>query len=1028
MDTFGLLLRKLAELSLLSTIIAVPLMYHLSLSSGQLGRLQEFLASFGVDESSRLFANEIQPFLGGLMPTLEMKFSAWFLLGIVMFAGYVAMKVFEGITRRSVYRDRLPQISTGGRLIRLIPLFFLTAFLVYALASILFWPPEIPLEAAQLSGSVAGGTKQSSVGAWIGERLGGGGFFYSMTAWLQVVFALFFLLVAEDLIRRRRFVFKIFALLLGVGLFNGLIVILQKVEFEPLMEIWVRFGEDNVRNRLGAFIGHNTGVASFLLAPLLISLTWLIADTPPRSRLVGVLLTIIILVSSLALLLTQSRAIIPLAVLMAGVLIFLLWRRSCLRPGTRIYIWLPVALLFLVLTQLVPTRFNPLYRQDVSLAERVSEFRPERLMTETRLRILAVSSANLIPESPFLGHGFGTFQYVYPEAQGQYFQDNPRSALAPTPLRTQRAHNEYLQLLVETGLAGLGLGLLALIFYLKNGLRVMQRTLMPHHIAIQAGVFVSILGLLLHCTVDFPLRVPPIALVLVLLLAIWGAGERIWIYPMLPPREDEDEDMPSQESVSRTAAGGPKKRFALLAAGALILAVLLAGVCALSVNSIIRFQSTATLLSRGEAMLRAFAQRPDQTPLLYEGYHDIKWAKRIFWISGPANRLMGQARYYTARENYLQSESLFELAAENQSNEGAPQERASQAAQVRGLARQVSLAAINDVNMSLSEEHFHKIYQLRYTIYSLLSRYTSGEESEEYRASAVADLQRAVTMNPGDPFALKAYIEILESGFRENYSEIVYYLGLLHHFHPVFFNEQVFQRVLDARALGMDQDAFDKMKLIAEAVPEDPVYRQVLAASAVSAGNVEMAVEIATSLLEQRTANSKNRPLREGANMVLATAYIEAGQYESALRLLQAADQYQSVEPSEVLALRLYALEATDEDGEADLIRAQLESLGEEAPRHYQIAGLIALRVFRQPEEAVYWLEKRRDATVPGLAMDLRGRVALARAYAELEQWEELRELIPAIDGEGETPYSRRLSALIVQELRSQLPGEGDQP
>jgi O-antigen ligase len=49
----------------------------------------------------------------------------------------------------------------------------------------------------------------------------------------------------------------------------------------------------------------------------------------------------------------------------------------------------------------------------------------------------------MLVKKPFLGWGLGAFPIVYPEFRSFY-----------TTLFVNQAHNDYLQLLVETGLAG----------------------------------------------------------------------------------------------------------------------------------------------------------------------------------------------------------------------------------------------------------------------------------------------------------------------------------------------------------------------------------------------------------------------------------------------------------------------------------------------------------------------------------------------------------------------------------------------
>lgn len=1008
----GLMLRKFTELSLLSILVAVPLMYQFSLPGEGILALREWFGLEGAGPARQAFILEhLEPYLTGMLPTLESKFSVWFVLGVITIAGYVAMRFYEGITQRSLY-DNTCDLMAGTRRAphRFVPLVMITLFLAWGLASILLWPPGMPPEAAALMGGA--GPEMEGASAWIADNLGGGGFFYSMTAWAQIVFAFIFFLVCEDLIRDRRFVGKILILIVTMGFLNALTVLLLKVEFEPLMNIWTRFSENDARNRLGAFIGHNTGVASFLMAPLFISLVWIVVIKPRRDQWLRIFLVMAVLMMALAMLLTQSRAVVPITIGLNVFLFWLLFQRSCLLPHSRLYIWFPVALIFVMMTQLLPLKINPLYREDVTLVQRAGEFRPERLLTETRLRIVVVSLSRLFPEAPFLGHGFGSFQYVYPKAQGEYFMANPRSRLAPTPLRTQRAHNEYLQTLVETGVVGLGLLLIGVFFLLRGGWRVMRRTLMPHHTGIQAAVFCSIVALLLHCVVDFPLRVPPLAMTLVFLLAIWSACDRLWLFPMLPPSEDadpipnvEDPENPNPTPTPRRPSGGLS-----IAAATVLLAVALAG--AVSILGVLfnRFQTSAVLAFRGDQLLKAYQDNPGSRGFLLEGTADVKAARRVFWASGTNHRLNAYA-------NYLQSRFQYQVA--DQISRDGDYEKAGKA---REYAEAMAGAAIKDINLALSDERFDKMYLLRHSVKASIAANSTGEKREVLQEDALLDLYRAVEMNIGDSSAIYTLITKLEEDYRANYTEIIRYLGILHHFHEGYFQERIFGRVLDGLSVAENQDAYDKMRMIAEAVPNDLLYRQVLGTTALNANDLVYAREVANSILENTADTPAQRPARENAHMLLTGVAIKQGDYELALRMIDEAGSFESVQPSDLVALHLYALQnAGGPEAELKQLRSRIEYLGQENPLHYQIAGIVAYQTFGMPGEAIYWLEKRLDVRKGIPPMNLQGRVILARSYAAVGEWDKLEDLLPTIPRAESSPYERRLAEHIVYTLNQRL-------
>ncbi|CAN5390426.1 hypothetical protein BH09SUM1_BH09SUM1_34020 [soil metagenome] len=1022
MDALGWLgfsLRKFAELSLLATLVAVPMMYQFSISPRAMQELQTELFA---DSRTEFFVTQLQPYLAGFMPVLESKFSAWFILGTAMGAAYLSARVLEAVFHRRFFpTTETTYQNPQKRRFRMVPLLAIVGYLVYSLASFLFWPPNVPQEAMLLAGGAAKAAKGL---ASIAERAGGGGFFFSMQSWMQLAFALVFFLVAEDLIRERHFVNKLLGVLLGVGVVNALTVVLLQVRFAPLMEVWVKFGPDEIRNNLGAFVGHNTGVSSFLMAPLLISITWLMGIQPQRRPAFRLLLTLSALLMMLAIVLAQSRAVIPILCVCIPLLVFMLSRRSTLVHRSRLFLWLPVALGLILLTQLVPSSQNPLYRSDISLAERAANFKPTRLLTETRLRILAVCASQLLPERLLFGHGFGTFQYVYAKAQGEYFEDNPRSLLAPTALRTPQAHDDFLQVLVETGVTGLAIVLLGIGFLLRGGWNVLRRTLMPYHVATQVGLFVSILALLAHCAFDFPTRIPPIAISMTVLFAIWSAGDRVWLFPLRPASALEAPpigDPERRSTISRVAIQLSRRSFATastIVGGALSL-VAIAVVANGAAAAISPFQSWSTLLVRGQLKLDQYRQLDSTQGVsvdsrqnaIADAYDDFRQAQRIYWVSGEANLSKGQAEYYRARLLYQSAD------AEAKNNQ------LKTAAGLRDYANQLCSSAINDINMALSEERFHGMYQMRAAIYQLRAQNTLSPKREEFTALFMEDLRRAANMNPGDPATLLQMVRALEGNPIANRTEIVHYMGTMNHYHPDFFRKQVYGRVLDAVALSELEEAVQLFSFVKQAAPDDEDFRIADAVLDVRTGFVDRARQNMEALLRTEAEKKKSAlDLDTMAQAVLIEADIASGKLVSAEnRLRSERDDLEKMSPNSVAPM-LYLLAKKRGDPRATVfgLEKPVLEICQKNPAMYQVTGDMAFKVFHDNQTAIEYLERRRIAPTPGLPMDMLGLVCLAKARAQLGEWDKVRELLPEIDKAKGSPFAKFLTRQITEGMRRQ--------
>jgi O-antigen ligase len=98
---------------------------------------------------------------------------------------------------------------------------------------------------------------------------------------------------------------------------------------------------------------------------------------------------------------------------------------------------------------------------------------------------------------PVLGWGLGTFPTVYPGYRTFY-----------TNLFVNEAHNDYAQLLVETGLLGFGLMLWFLVRLYQYGLPTSRRWELKWDGAVSLAALLGCTGILFHSFVDFNLQIP----------------------------------------------------------------------------------------------------------------------------------------------------------------------------------------------------------------------------------------------------------------------------------------------------------------------------------------------------------------------------------------------------------------------------------------------------------------------------------------------------------------------------------------
>ena len=115
----------------------------------------------------------------------------------------------------------------------------------------------------------------------------------------------------------------------------------------------------------------------------------------------------------------------------------------------------------------------------------------------------------MLIKRPFLGWGLGAFPIVYPEFRSFY-----------TTFFVNQAHNDYLQLLVETGLAGFSIAVWFLVLVFRRGAGKLKNWSETASGAMTVAALLGCVGILVHSFVDFNLQIPANAALFYVLCAI----------------------------------------------------------------------------------------------------------------------------------------------------------------------------------------------------------------------------------------------------------------------------------------------------------------------------------------------------------------------------------------------------------------------------------------------------------------------------------------------------------------------------
>jgi len=138
-------------------------------------------------------------------------------------------------------------------------------------------------------------------------------------------------------------------------------------------------------------------------------------------------------------------------------------------------------------------------------------------------------SIRMFAAHPFLGSGLGTFATVFPRYRtffDGFFVNN--------------AHDDYLELLLECGLAGFGIAVWFLEVLYREGFRNLRLARQYRAATISAAALAGCTGLLAHSFVDFNLHIPANAALFYVLCAI-ATASRGHARRALPPQRAQIE-------------------------------------------------------------------------------------------------------------------------------------------------------------------------------------------------------------------------------------------------------------------------------------------------------------------------------------------------------------------------------------------------------------------------------------------------------------------------------------------------------
>lgn len=121
---------------------------------------------------------------------------------------------------------------------------------------------------------------------------------------------------------------------------------------------------------------------------------------------------------------------------------------------------------------------------------------PDEIEAETGRLAVWRDSLNLLKTFPVLGSGLGTYEHLFPRYKAIQYQ-----------LSYEHAHNDYLELATDTGLAGFALILTGMALFVRRLGREWARKQDPYSKGMALGGLMGLLAFSLHSLTDFNLHI-----------------------------------------------------------------------------------------------------------------------------------------------------------------------------------------------------------------------------------------------------------------------------------------------------------------------------------------------------------------------------------------------------------------------------------------------------------------------------------------------------------------------------------------
>lgn len=146
------------------------------------------------------------------------------------------------------------------------------------------------------------------------------------------------------------------------------------------------------------------------------------------------------------------------------------------------------------------------------VSQRFRELADSGVARDRRL-VMYKDTSRIFLDHPWLGTGLGTLPFVYSRYESYY-----------DGIIVNHAHNDYLELLADTGIVGGFCGIVFLVILFRQAGSHLRSVLSPARVAFYSGALAACAGFLAHSAVDFNLHIPSNALLFFVVAFMAGAS------------------------------------------------------------------------------------------------------------------------------------------------------------------------------------------------------------------------------------------------------------------------------------------------------------------------------------------------------------------------------------------------------------------------------------------------------------------------------------------------------------------------